>query len=201
MSNEPIISFITCVSNWDKYNREVGASISALDLPPDRYEEIPIDNTNNLFSAAQALNRGIQRSRGTFLVLCHQDIVFPHDWVTRLLERIKEVEGRDPNWGVIGLAGCLRNGSRSGHILDPHGKFYYPPLPRQVQTLDELCLIVKRERAACASTSTLIIFISMALTSALPQSHEACPALPSIAFLSTIQEVTKEMPGMPKRKN
>jgi len=141
----PIISFITCVSSWNKYNKEVGASIRALDLPTGSYEQIPIDNTNNLFSAAEALNRGIKRSTAIFLVLCHQDILFPRDWVTRLLDCIKEVEDRAPDWGVIGLAGCSRNGSSSGHVLDPHGKFYYPPLPRQVQTLDELCLIVRRE--------------------------------------------------------
>jgi hypothetical protein len=91
------------------------------------FEEVPIDNKNNTFSATRALNQGIRRSRGTVLALCHQDLVFPHDWVDRLLQGIKEVEDRTPDWAVIGPAGCTRDGSRSGHVLDPHGEFYYPP--------------------------------------------------------------------------
>ncbi|RLB16181.1 MAG: hypothetical protein DRG82_09830 [Deltaproteobacteria bacterium] len=146
MSGPPIISFITCVSSWSKYNSEVSASIHALNLPNGfSYENLPIDNTQNLFSAAEALNQGIQRSTGTFLVLCHQDVVFPLDWVIRLLQNIKQVEKLDPDWGVIGLAGCCHDGSRSGHVLDPHGEFYHPPLPHKVQTLDELCLIIRKE--------------------------------------------------------
>lgn len=146
MLESAIISFITCVSSWSKYRDEVSASIHALNFPSGfTYEQIPVDNTNNMFCATQALNRGIQRSTGTILVLCHQDLVFPSDWLTRLLQGVNEVETFAPHWGVIGLAGCCRDGSRAGHVLDPHGEFYYPPLPRQVQTLDELCLIVRKE--------------------------------------------------------
>lgn len=146
VSRPTMISFISCVSSWDKYNSEAGSSIRALSFPTGfSYEQIPIENTGNLSSAAEALNQGIQRSTGTLLVLCHQDVVFPHNWVTRLLACIKEVEERIPDWGVIGLAGCTMNGSRSGHVFDPHGEFFYPPLPQKVQTLDELCLIMRKE--------------------------------------------------------
>jgi hypothetical protein len=145
VSGDPKISFITCVSSWDAYEDNINVSIFALDFSRELIEQVPVDNTNNTFSAARALNQGIRRSRGTVLVLCHQDVVFPYDWANCLLQRIKEVEDRTPDWGVIGPAGCTREGARSGHVLDPHGEFYYPPLPHQVQTLDELCLVVRRE--------------------------------------------------------
>jgi len=145
MSRIPQISFVTCVSDWQTYEKSVDASLKTLDTPKAMFEQIPIENTGNQFSASQALNQGIQRSLGRLVVLCHQDLLFPRNWLSCLLQRIDEVESQAPAWGVIGLAGCCREGSRAGHVMDPHGEFYYPPLPREVQTLDELCLIIRRD--------------------------------------------------------
>jgi len=50
-----------------------------------------------------------------------------------------------PKWGVLGLFGVTRSGTRVGHIIDLHGHLMFGPLPQEVQTLDELCLIIRRD--------------------------------------------------------
>ncbi len=139
----PEASFVTCVSDWQTYERCVVASLNRMHFPEHKIERVPVNNVNNKFSASQALNRGFRKSRGKVIVFCHQDIIFPENWLSDLIVKIEELDQQVASWGVIGPAGRCVDGSRSGHILDPHGKLFHPPFPRQVQTLDELCMIIR----------------------------------------------------------
>ena len=49
-------------------------------------------NFGNPYSAAQALNIGIDKARSNIVVLCHQDVLFYENWVEMLFERITEIE-------------------------------------------------------------------------------------------------------------
>jgi glycosyltransferase involved in cell wall biosynthesis len=142
-NESPEASFVTCVSDWQMYERCVVDSLNRMHFPEQKIERVPVDNVNNNFSASQALNRGLWKSRGKIIVFCHQDIIFPENWLSDLIVKIEELDQQVASWGVIGPAGRCVDGSKSGHILDPHGELFHPPFPRQVQTLDELCMIIR----------------------------------------------------------
>jgi hypothetical protein len=140
----PEISFTTCVSDWQLFENSVVATLKKMQSPEGFFELIPIDNARGQYSAAQALNLGLKQSTGKLIVICHQDVLFPQNWVSCLFEKIKEVEKFFQIWGVIGLAGRCGAGSHSGHVIDPNGEYFHPPLPRQVQTIDELCMVIRK---------------------------------------------------------
>ena len=127
------------------YEHCIVASLGRMDSPEWIFERVPIDNSANRFSASQALNLGLEQSKGKLIVFCHQDVVFPRGWLSKLFAQIEELEEQVASWGVIGLAGRCADGSKSGHVIDPRGEIFHPPLPRQVQTLDELCLIIRKD--------------------------------------------------------
>lgn len=136
----PRISVVTCVSDSRVYEKNVASSLSAADV-----ELLPVDNRGNRFSAAQALNRGWEKAGGEMVVFCHQDIVFPSGWVERLVGQVEAVERRcRGNWGVAGTFG-RRGEEWLGHVQDRHGHRCLGALPTEVETLDEHCLVVRRD--------------------------------------------------------
>jgi hypothetical protein len=137
------ISVISCVNNFAKYDHCVRNSF-AQEQASGTAELIPIDNTSNNYSAAMALNIGIKKASSNILVLCHQDVIFPEKWIAALFEQICVIEKTHKNWGVLGTYGIARNGSSAGHIIDCGVHFYCPSLPVEVQSLDEHCLIMRR---------------------------------------------------------
>ena len=137
------ITFITCVADPAKYAR-ARASIEALSPLGAPLAIDPIDNVSGAHSAAAALNLGWSRAGGDVLVFCHEDVVFPRDWLSMLARSIDEVEAKGKPWGILGPMG--RSGKRFfGHALGPDGvAAFHGPLPAEVETLDELCLVVPR---------------------------------------------------------
>jgi hypothetical protein len=134
------VSFVSCVSDRDAYQRWVAAS-----LRDSGCEQIAIDNTGNRWSAAQALNQGWERARGDLVVFCHQDVEFPPGWIHELREQIRRVEVLSRGeWGIAGTFG--RRGRRDcGHIEDKYGKRRAgDELPARVEILDEHCLVARR---------------------------------------------------------
>lgn len=140
-------SFLTCVSDFGTYETLVVASLEEMRAGRGPFERIPVDNTENRLSAAQALNRGISRARGEVLICCHQDIRFPPDWLERLESQLAEIEAKDKRWGVLGTFGKWQK-RYYGHVVDHRpgrGRSRCGPLPAVVQTLDENCLILRRD--------------------------------------------------------
>lgn len=80
-------------------------------------------------------------------VYLHHDVFLPDDFEANLLKAIKEIESIDHNWGVLGVAGAVPtlDGKKTyGNLLDRGNQWGDPKeLPHEVQTLDELILIIK----------------------------------------------------------
>jgi len=139
-----MISVVSCVNDFEKYNRCVGISFQEEETL-GRAELVAIDNTGNSLSAPAALNQGLKKAQGEIIVFCHQDVIFPQGWIERLFEQISIVEKTHKNWGVLGTFGVTRNGMFTGHIVDYCGHFHCLPLPAEVQSLDEHCLIIRKD--------------------------------------------------------
>jgi GT2 family glycosyltransferase len=135
------IHFVTCVNDSLKYD-SCRASIESLRPEGLQVSADVIENMDGRYSSAAALNLGRERSRADLIVFCHQDVVFPEEWLALLLASIEQVALRDDPWAVIGPMG--RVGKRYfGHALGADGKAtFHGPLPEQVETLDEFCLVV-----------------------------------------------------------
>ena len=138
------LSFITCVAVPQRYE-QCHASIAKLAPHGSVVTVDTIQNLDNVHSAPDALNLGWERASSDVLVFCHEDIVFPEDWIAHLKASIQRVENEvGRNWGVLGPVG--RAGKTfAGFYADDVSAVRYGRLPAQVETLDELCLIVRRE--------------------------------------------------------
>jgi hypothetical protein len=137
------VAFITCVLHPEEY-RVCRDSILALEPAGVTVAIEAVDNTGNRLSSPAALNQGWERARAEILVFCHEDVVFPRDWLTKLRAAVQAVGEREGEWAVLGPMG--RAGKRFfGRALDSEGRpAYFGSLPALVETLDEFCLVVPR---------------------------------------------------------
>lgn len=114
------------------------------------YELIILDNTKGQFkSAAEALNVGGKKAKGSYIMFVHQDLkLIDGDWL-RKAERYVESIG---DLGIAGIAGMSNfedvNGERGRNVIF-HGTDRKPwgnPISAamEVQTLDEQLLIIPR---------------------------------------------------------
>jgi len=135
-----MLSFVTCVSKKDVYEQNVVQSLKASTL--QNFEMIPIYNDNNQYTAPQALNIGIDKSTTNILITCHQDVIFPPNFTTTIMEKIHKYDG----FGIMGVAGIDKNDCGAGGIKSPDGRsFEVKEKESEVVTLDELCLIVRKD--------------------------------------------------------
>ena len=97
--------------------------------------------------AALAYNAGMERAQADLVIFIHQDVYLPDGWFAHLERALKQLEAHDPNWGVVGIWGPTRSGSRIGHaywtgIGRPAGAYFEGGL--EVETLDEAMLIFRK---------------------------------------------------------
>lgn len=141
------VSFVTCVNNMSQYRSYVVGSLFKSKTLKN-YEIIPILNFGNPYSAAHALNIGLDRARSDIVVFCHQDVLFYEDWVDMLFDRIQEIETRTKKWGVIGTAGISRRDDIVGVVHNMKGRLQWQSSKRSricpVQTVDEHCMIIRK---------------------------------------------------------
>lgn len=138
----PRFSIITCTHRPDYYRQNV---VATLEGSESLCELIEVDNRNNRLSVPAALNEGRERARGEFLVFCHHDVRFPPAWIERLGERLDDLGRTDPDWAVAGLVGRSLDGRWIGNILDDNIPGKLGDLPCEVQSLDEVCLILRSD--------------------------------------------------------
>lgn len=140
------VSFVTCVSNLEQYTQFVVGSLFK-SVSNKNYEIIPILNTNNQYSAAQALNIGIEKARANIVVLVHQDVLFYDDWIDLLFDRIDLLPTK--NWGVLGTAGITTRDDTIGVIHNIKGRLQWQPTKAskvaECQTVDEHCMIIRKD--------------------------------------------------------
>jgi GT2 family glycosyltransferase len=106
------------------------------------YEFIYVNNKSNLLWSAEALNLLTDVSEGDYLYWMHQDVTFdksePFVEIDNIVRRV------DGKFGVIGPAGIQVGGKGSIRGVDFSSLKYTFDFLR-CQTLDEFCLISKRE--------------------------------------------------------
>lgn len=92
------------------------------------------------------------RGQSEYIALVHDDVWLPEGWADEVMDQIAMVEARDYEWGVLGVAGAkwdkeLGQKIYEGNLKDRmYAKFPgESALPCLVDTLDEVCLIVRND--------------------------------------------------------
>lgn len=142
----PAFAFSVCtlVTRPDQYARML-LSYRAAGFGDD-CEFLCIDNSNgNVYDAFSGYDAFLVEARGRHIILTHQDIELPFDDRAVLEERLRELDARDPHWGVCGNAGGVAVGEVALRISDPHGDDQVRgTLPQRVYTLDENFMVARR---------------------------------------------------------
>ncbi len=143
------IPAVTVVVDFDEYDHNLAASP---DVRSGRLDLQVVDNRDN--RAGEGIG-GIYSTRTAHLegpvVFVHPDVYLPEGWVDRLHRCLSDLDDRDPNWVVAGVAGRTRGSidrgdTGRGHWSDPHGYRRFGPLPHPVDVVDEM-VIVTRDRS------------------------------------------------------
>lgn len=126
---------LVCAAN----NEEVlSKNLLTSKIPIDWEVIIQRDCTN----VCKAYNDAAKRAKGDILIFVHQDVFLPDNFEADLLWSLTALKGKD--WGVLGVAG-KKEDQYLGHILDRGSRWGTAEgLPAEVQTLDELLIIVRR---------------------------------------------------------
>lgn len=141
-----LISFICCYNNKRMLDDFLISSLQR--SKSSEYELIDIDNRNNCFSSvAKAYNAGLQKSKGEWIVFCHQDIAFEPDFLTEICSFL---ENQAPKKGcVYGFAGIDKTGVVYSNIQrKDSGRYIIENQlsePKSVVSLDECCFIIRRD--------------------------------------------------------
>lgn len=102
-------------------------------------------------AASVAYHDAIASAQADIVVFSHQDVYFPEGWFERLQIVCQKLSLADPSWGVVGLSGVTSEGTYAGHLWDSGlGAVCGGPFsqPREVASLDEAVLIVRRASGA-----------------------------------------------------
>lgn len=142
-------TFVVAVDDPIELRRHVMASRA---FQEGSHQWLFVENRGNrAYASISALYEDARRrARHAVLVFLHQDVFLPPDWEARVARRLDDLTRRDPNWGVVGVAGRaprsqgVADPPNIGHWSDPH-RYHEPsvPLPAEVQILDELLMIVR----------------------------------------------------------
>lgn len=103
-----------------------------------------VDSGPTGLNVPAALNEGARRSTADILIFCHHDVEFGEDWLSRIEQQLALLDRLDPKWAFAGVFGVSPTGQFVGAIDDPTLKGVYGSLPTVVQSLDEVCLICRR---------------------------------------------------------
>lgn len=108
--------------------------------------KVPFHPVRDAVCAGIAYNQGLQLFLSKrFIVFAHQDVYIPKNWHTQAIQAIESLENKNILWGVLGLYGKKANGHAIGRVWDSGfnrelGHSF--GAPQQVQSLDELLLII-----------------------------------------------------------
>lgn len=97
-------------------------------------------------SATKAYNHAIEKSDNDLIVFVHQDVILAEQWLSDLQRAIECLDEDDPEWGVIGSYGENLHENGRGYIYSSGLGIMGRPFerPAQVQTLDEIVLILRK---------------------------------------------------------
>jgi hypothetical protein len=138
-------SIFTLVNDLIQYN-ELLQSCDLAGFNHENTEFCYLNNTeHNLHDGFSGLNRAIHIAKGKYIILVHQDIRFNFDGIEILKKRIKDIEKRDPHWGVLGNAGGNFDlGEKFIRISDPsNDDLSFGAFPAAAHSLDENFIVLK----------------------------------------------------------
>jgi len=126
---------IVCASNNDDIlNQYLMASPNV-----NEHQLIIKRNTTNV---PKAYNEAMKEATQDIVIFVHHDVSLPDGFFVQLENSIKNLS--DKNWGCLGVAGC-QGTARYGYLMNRNTKWgSEKSVPHEVETLDELILIVKR---------------------------------------------------------
>jgi hypothetical protein len=139
-------SVCTLVTRKEEY-KEMLRSFVDKGFTIDDCEFLYIDNSEScVFDAYEGYNQFLQKAKGEYIILCHQDILLHDNDKNDLLNLINEVSSKDSNWGILANAGGINLKWIATHITE--GKTgvirIEKYLPLKVKTVDENFMVVKK---------------------------------------------------------
>ncbi len=140
----PKYSLIVCIHDEVEYKKIAFASIQKL-TQKDVIEIIEINNTLKKLTVPQALNKGLMLAKGQYLVFFQQDVFFPENWIEQLDNQLELLKTICSDWGVLGILGVGFDHLPCGHIVDRGCLLKSDNLPIPVQSVSEVCFIIKKE--------------------------------------------------------
>ena len=107
---------------------------------------LPLTVVEGAGSMSQAYNEGLKQCRPGIILLAHQDVYLPRDFLARCLAVVQELDKVDASWMVAGPYGVAASGEHIGRVWDVTigrelGSVGFAPTP--IVSLDELLLILR----------------------------------------------------------
>jgi hypothetical protein len=148
-------SICTLVNRMDQYEKMLRSFIDA-GFSQEKCEYLYLDNSQkNLYDAFRASNIFLQRAKGRYIIICHQDIELRYDKFDDLERRIDELDKIDTQWALVGNAGAINlkyMSKQFTHGVPPihikRGKYF----PQKVRSLDENFILVKKDANLAVSS-------------------------------------------------
>lgn len=150
----PLFSICTLVTRHAEYAAML-ESFAARGFTADKAEFLYLDNSKgHHWDAFQGIRRFLSLARGTYVILCHQDIRLLADDIETLRARLAALDALDPDWALAGNAGSMADGSLAIRISDPHGEDQRRgTFPARVVSLDENFIIIRRDALVSVSAA------------------------------------------------
>ena len=137
---ETPITVVACVSDDARMSANLLASPCL--VPESRHEVMLMKGRR---SAAEAYNEAIERSKNDIVVFVHQDVYLPRGWPKRLVRSMARADETFGNVGIYGVYGASAGQAHAGYVVDRDMLMHpAPSLPAQVDTLDELLLVIHK---------------------------------------------------------
>ena len=144
----PRYSLCTLLTDKSQYSEALASFRDAGFVEPES-EFVYIDNTaGNKYDAYAGVNQFLQKARGDYIILCHQDLVLHADNKARLDQIIDEMNRLDKGWALLGNAGGTVPGQQAYHLTEYTGerKHYLRRgnFPAKAYSLDENFIVVRK---------------------------------------------------------
>lgn len=141
------------VTRMEEYHEMVDSFITA-GFNKDECEFLFINNTHtNSTDAYQGINLLLDKAKGQYIIICHQDILINKDKRTNLDQQLAGLDRLDPKWAVCGNAGAAGPNYIVYHISYPNDVFKHKGnFPLKVSSLDENFLLVKNSARLALSS-------------------------------------------------
>lgn len=143
-----LFSMCTLVSNIDEYKILLDSAIKA-GFNEQNTEFIYVDNSKqNKYDAYDGLNHCLNKARGKYIILVHQDVEFIFDDIEVLKNKINEIDKIDSTWAILGNSGYAFNDMNIQYTrITSTGPSNISdgPFPSKISCPDENIMIVKND--------------------------------------------------------